>query len=59
MLWVSGHWKYVDSYSAGIDISPQNLTSVHKSDSVDCRRLNPLTKVDPRTVRVDPFYLAA
>ena len=27
MLWVYGQYKYVDSYSAGIDFSRQNLTS--------------------------------
>ena len=26
MLWVYGHYKYVDSYSAAIDFSRQNLT---------------------------------
>ena len=28
MLWVYGRYKYVDSDSAGIDFSRQNLTSV-------------------------------
>ena len=37
MLWVYGHYEYVDSYSAGID--PQNLTSTDK--------------VYPRAVRVN------
>ena len=27
MLWVYGHYKYVYSYSTGIDFSRQNLTS--------------------------------
>ena len=27
VLWVYGHYKYVYSYSAGIDFSRQNLTS--------------------------------
>ena len=27
MLWVYGHYKYVDSYSAGIDFRRRNLTS--------------------------------
>ena len=26
MLWVYGHYKYVYSYSAGVDFSRQNLT---------------------------------
>ena len=29
MLWVYGHYKYVNSYSAGIDFRRQNLTSPH------------------------------
>ena len=32
MLWVYGHYKYVHSYSAGIDFSRQNLTSTDESD---------------------------
>ena len=28
MLWVYGRYKYIHSYSAGIDLSRQNLTSV-------------------------------
>ena len=36
MLWVYGQYKYVYSYSAGIDFSRQILT----------------TEVDPRAVRV-------
>ena len=43
MLWVYGHYKYVYSYSAGIDFSRQNLTS---TDMIL------MTKVYPRTVRV-------
>ena len=39
MLWVYGHYKYVYSYSAGIDFRRQSLTS----------------KVDSRAVRVKPF----
>ena len=37
-------YKYVDSYSAEIDFSRQNLTSY--------RRQILTTKIDPRTVRV-------
>ena len=37
MLWVYGHYKYFDSFSAGIDFRRQNLTS----------------KVDPRAVSVN------
>ena len=43
MLWVYGHYKYVYSYKAGIDFSRQN-----------CRRQILSTKVDPRSVRVNP-----
>ena len=28
MLWVYGHYKYLNSYSVGIDFRRQNLTSV-------------------------------
>ena len=27
LSWVHGHYKYINSYSAGTDISRQNLTS--------------------------------
>ena len=61
MLWVSDHYKYVDSYSAGIGFSRQNLTSTDvkfcrlKSipESDVYRRQILSTKVDPRTVRVN------
>ena len=43
-------------YSAGIDFSRQNLTSVDESDV--CRRQIVTTKVDPRTVRVNIFIMA-
>ena len=39
MSWVYNHYKYVYSYSAGIDFRRQILT----------------TKVDPRTVRVKKY----
>ena len=52
MLWVYGHYKYVYSYSAGIDFTRQNLTSV------DVYRRQILTsKVDPRTVKVKRIYI--
>ena len=37
MLWVYDHYKYFDSYSAGIDFWRQNLTSLDEktSDSDD------------------------
>ena len=44
MLWVYGQYKYVYSYSAGIDCSRQNLTSTDVSFLT--------TKFDPHTVRV-------
>ena len=48
MLWVYDHYKYLYSYSAGIDFSRQNLAS----ESGVYRRQILKTKVDPRTVRV-------
>ena len=38
MLWIYGHLKYVDSYSAGIDVYRRQILT---------------TKVDPRTVWVN------
>ena len=45
MLQVCGDYKYFYSYSAGIDMIRQNLTST------DCRRQILTTKVDPRALR--------
>ena len=42
-------------YSAGIDLSRQNLTSTAESDV--CRRQILTTKVDPCTVRVKQFVM--
>ena len=42
MLWIYGHYKYCISYSAGIDIRRQNLTST----------------VDPRAECVKPTMLS-
>ena len=47
MLWVNDHYKYLSSYSAGINFRRQNL-----SDSDVYRRQILTTKVDPRAVRV-------
>ena len=47
MLWVFGHEKYADSYSAGIDFSRQNF--------LPFRRKIMSIKVDPRAVRVKPL----
>ena len=44
MLWVYAHYKYINSYSAGIDFRQDNLTSA----DVRFWRL----KSDPRAVRV-------
>ena len=46
MLRVYGHYKYLYSFSAGIDFRRQNLTSVY-------RRQILTSKVDPRTERVN------
>ena len=45
MLWVYDHYKYFNSYSAGIDFSHQNLTSTESH------------KVYPRPVRVKLFIM--
>ena len=36
MLWAYGHYKYFNSYSAGIDFSHQNLRSTDVRRSVIC-----------------------
>ena len=63
MLWVYGQHKYVNSYSAGIDFSRQNLTytgdKLWSSECDVCRRQILTSKVDPRAVRVKIFLMAA
>ena len=44
MLLVYGHYKYVDTYGAGIDFSRRNLKT---SDSVDPRAVR-VKKLKPR-----------
>ena len=41
MLWVYGHYKYVNSYSAVIDIKLHKLTTIvdHRAVRVHCRRI--------------------
>ena len=48
MLWVYGHYSYVYSYGAGIDIRRQNLQT-----SNVYRRQILTSKVDPRATRVN------
>ena len=49
-----GRLNGINPYSAGIDFSRQNLTSV----DVSCRRQILTTKVDPRAARAKIFIMA-
>ena len=56
----SHDWQ-LNPYSAGIDFSRQNLTSVAHSAGIDFSRQNLMSvasKIDPRTVREKIFLMA-